>query len=51
MTAQRLIIDTDPGIDDAMAICYAAAHPGIELVGLTTVFGDVSVSIATRNAL
>lgn len=51
MTAQRLIIDTDPGIDDAMAICYAAAHPGIELVGLTTVFGNVSVATATRNAL
>lgn len=51
MSAQRLIIDTDPGIDDAMAIFYAAAHPGLDLVGLTTVFGNVPVATATRNAL
>jgi len=47
----KLIIDTDPGIDDAMAIFYAAAHPEIELIGLTTVFGNVPVAVATRNAL
>jgi inosine-uridine nucleoside N-ribohydrolase len=47
----KLIIDTDPGIDDAMAILYAAAHPGLELIGLTTVFGNVPVATATRNAL
>jgi inosine-uridine nucleoside N-ribohydrolase len=47
----KLIIDTDPGVDDAMAILYAAAHPGLELIGLTTVFGNVPVDIATRNAL
>ncbi|MCA0994951.1 nucleoside hydrolase [Alloyangia pacifica] len=47
----KMIIDTDPGIDDAMAILYAAAHPGIELLGLTTVFGNVTARQATRNAL
>lgn len=47
----RLIIDTDPGIDDAMAILYAAGHPELELIGLTTVFGNVPVATATRNAL
>lgn len=47
----RMIIDTDPGIDDAMAIHYAAADPDIEIVGLTTVFGNVYVEQATRNAL
>lgn len=47
----RLIIDTDPGVDDAMAILYAAAHPGLELIGLTSVFGNVPVTTATRNAL
>ncbi|WP_134679109.1 nucleoside hydrolase [Paracoccus ravus] len=47
----KLLIDTDPGIDDAMAILFAARHPEIELVGLTTVFGNVPVEIATRNAL
>ncbi|WP_246184818.1 nucleoside hydrolase [Paracoccus aestuariivivens] len=47
----KLLIDTDPGIDDAMAIIFAARHPDIELVGLTTVFGNVAVETATRNAL
>ena len=47
----KLIIDTDPGIDDAMAIFYAAAAPDIELLGLTTIFGNVTTKIATRNAL
>lgn len=47
----RMIIDTDPGIDDAMAIFFAHAHPDIELVGLTTVFGNVATELATANAL
>ena len=51
MTAQKIIIDTDPGIDDAMAIFFACLHPGLDVVGLTSVFGNVSVDVATRNAL
>lgn len=47
----KMIIDTDPGIDDAMAIFTAMAHPDIELLGLTTTFGNVSVDRATTNAL
>lgn len=47
----KLIIDTDPGIDDAMAIFYAAAAPDIDLLGLTTIFGNVATATATRNAL
>lgn len=47
----KLIIDTDPGIDDAMAIFYAAAAPDIDLLGLTTIFGNVTAPMATRNAL
>ncbi|MGH1466505.1 MAG: nucleoside hydrolase [Cognatishimia sp.] len=47
----KLIIDTDPGIDDAMAIFYAAAAPDIDLLGLTSIFGNVTVETATRNAL
>ncbi|MGR3760285.1 nucleoside hydrolase [Roseobacteraceae bacterium NS-SX3] len=47
----KLIIDTDPGIDDAMAIFYAAAASDIELLGLTTIFGNVTTRTATRNAL
>ncbi|WP_417424538.1 nucleoside hydrolase [Hoeflea sp.] len=49
--AQKIIIDTDPGIDDAMAIAYAIAHPDIELLALTTIFGNVRTHEATRNAL
>ena len=51
METQKIIIDTDPGIDDAMAIHYAFAHPRLEVMGLTTIFGNVFVEQATRNAL
>jgi len=47
----KLIIDTDPGVDDAMAFYYAHAHPDIELLALTTIFGNVTIEDATRNAL
>lgn len=48
---RRIIIDTDPGIDDAMAIVYALASPGLDVVGLTTVFGNAHVETCTTNAL
>lgn len=51
MLRKKLIIDTDPGIDDAMAILFAAASPDIHLVGMTTIFGNVGTATATRNAL
>ncbi len=47
----KVIYDTDPGVDDAMAMYYALAHPGIEVVGITTTFGNVSVEQAATNAL
>ncbi|GGZ96984.1 nucleoside hydrolase [Arenicella chitinivorans] len=47
----KIILDTDPGIDDAQAIAFAIAHPDIELLGLTTVFGNAEIEITTRNAL
>ncbi len=47
----RVIFDTDPGVDDAMALCFAMAHPRIELAGITTTFGNVTVPQATTNAL
>ncbi|MEM9762695.1 MAG: nucleoside hydrolase [Pseudomonadota bacterium] len=50
-TPTPVIIDTDPGIDDAMAILAALADPALEVLGLTTVFGNVSEPRATRNAL
>ncbi len=46
----KLILDTDPGVDDAMAIAYALLHPQIELLALTTVFGNINIDFATRNA-
>lgn len=51
MTARKIIIDCDPGIDDALALIYAHGHPGLALVGLTTVAGNVSLDRTTANAL
>ena len=48
---RKAIFDTDPGVDDAMALYYALAHPAIEVVGITTTFGNVSVQQAATNAL
>ncbi len=48
---KKIILDTDPGIDDVMAIMFAEAHPEIELKAITTVFGNVSIETATHNAL
>ncbi|MGY6501753.1 MAG: nucleoside hydrolase [Acidimicrobiales bacterium] len=47
---RRILIDTDPGIDDAMAIAAALAAPELEVVGLTTVFGNHHVDVTTANA-
>lgn len=51
MSARRIIIDTDPGIDDAMAIFFALRHPALDVIGLTTIFGNVTTELATANAL
>jgi inosine-uridine nucleoside N-ribohydrolase len=48
---RKVIFDTDPGVDDAMALYYALAHPGVDVVGITTTFGNVSVEQAATNAL
>ncbi|KAL9268224.1 Uridine nucleosidase 1-like protein [Drosera capensis] len=48
---QKLIIDTDPGIDDSIAILMAFQTPEVEIIGFTTIFGNVSTEIATRNSL
>ena len=47
----RIILDCDPGIDDALAIAFAHGHPGIDLVGVTTVAGNVGLAKTTANAL
>ena len=50
-TPAKTIIDTDPGVDDAIAILMALASPSIELIGMTTVGGNVPLARTTRNAL
>ena len=62
-TPKKVIIDTDPGIDDSMCIIMAlrsmepsflASRPTytpLDVIGLTTVFGNVSVEESTANAL
>lgn len=47
----KIIIDTDPGQDDAMTILLALASPEIELLGVTTVAGNVPVAQTTENAI
>lgn len=48
---KRIIIDTDPGVDDAVAILLALKHPQLKLEALTTVAGNVDVENTTRNAV
>jgi len=47
----KVIFDTDPGVDDAMALLFLARHPDIDLIGITTTFGNASIETTTRNAL
>ena len=48
---KRIIIDTDPGVDDALAFLLALASPEVQLEALTTTQGNVTLEKATRNAL
>jgi inosine-uridine nucleoside N-ribohydrolase len=48
--ARPLLIDTDPGVDDAMAILMALASPELDVLGLTTIFGNAATEVTTRNA-
>lgn len=47
---RRVIIDTDPGVDDALAILMVMGMPDVRIEAITTVAGNVSVNAATRNA-
>lgn len=51
MTPKRIILDTDPGADDALAILLMLASPEIKLEAVTTVHGNVGIEKTTRNAL
>lgn len=50
-TMRRVIIDTDPGVDDAIAILLALKHPELRVEALTTVAGNVELEYTTQNAL
>ncbi len=51
MATKKLILDLDMGVDDAMALAYAIASPEVELVGITTCFGNVRVEQSAHNCL
>ena len=52
MSSQKIIIDTDPGQDDAIGILLALASPEeIDLLGIVTVAGNVPLELTSRNAL
>jgi purine nucleosidase len=48
---KKILFDTDPGIDDAMALLMLARDPRAELVGITTVFGNAPIEATTANTL
>lgn len=47
---RKIIIDTDPGQDDAVGILLALASPEVEVLALTTVAGNVPLDLTSRNA-
>ena len=52
MSSQKIIIDTDPGQDDAIGILLALASPEeLDLLGIVTVAGNVPLELTSRNAL
>jgi purine nucleosidase len=48
---RKVIFDTDPGIDDAMALLFLKRAPSVEIVGVTSSFGNGTIETTTRNAL
>jgi inosine-uridine nucleoside N-ribohydrolase len=49
--AKKVIFDTDPGVDDSMALLLAHRHPALDLLGVTTGFGNADIATVTHNAL
>ena len=49
---RNILMDCDPGIDDAAALCVAAAHPeAFRILGISTVAGNQTIETVTENAL
>lgn len=51
LPAKKVIFDTDPGIDDAMALLFLHFSPDVELMAIVTGFGNADIDTTTRNAL
>jgi purine nucleosidase len=51
MRIMKILLFADPGIDDSLAIIYALLNPNIDLLGIVTGYGNVSVEDATRNSV
>lgn len=51
MNKRKIIMDCDPGHDDALAIILAAARPELDILGITTVSGNAEIEKTTLNAL
>jgi purine nucleosidase/ribosylpyrimidine nucleosidase len=49
--SRAVVLDCDTGSDDAIAIMLAALHPELDLVGVTTVWGNADVDVTTENTL
>ena len=47
---KKVWVDTDPGVDDIVAIAMLFESPDIEILGLSTIFGNVTVDLTTKNA-
>lgn len=47
----RVFVDVDTGIDDALALIFAASDPGLDLVGVSAVVGNVAADVAARNSV
>ncbi|MCD4671606.1 MAG: nucleoside hydrolase [Anaerolineaceae bacterium] len=48
---KKIIFDTDPGVDDTMALTFALRSPELEVVGVTSVFGNAAGPVTAQNAL
>ena len=52
MAKRKIIVDCDPGVDDAIALAFATAHQeAFEILGITTVSGNLGIDVVTQNAL
>jgi len=47
---KKVWVDTDPGVDDTVALAMLIESPDIEIVGVSSIFGNVTVDLTTRNA-